>query len=267
MDDARNGQVILQPTFARSTATTATGPFMPKPISAGDNGSGMGMHIPQRLWKGATNLFWDEKGYGARSSGWPELHRRLLRHDAPDLAWPDARDDQSSASRLSTGLRRPASTVYSSAQTGRPRPGSRSNPRVPKSKRGGNSRLPDPSTHPYYAYTPSFMAGLDGHPEQDRPRAPRIDQDIYDLEPKSRAQSRARPGNARARCLTASSATTLAPQGRTSSPAHVTRRDHLQAQNASRPRSTAARVRHGVLPLLWTCKPESPHRWGNYGPV
>ena len=64
---------------ARKHGKTVT--FMPKPIF-GDNGSGM--HCHQSLWKGETNLFWDERGYGQIS----ELARNyiggLLKH-APAL--------------------------------------------------------------------------------------------------------------------------------------------------------------------------------------
>src|SRR5258708_21852601 len=38
--------------------------FMPKPLF-GDNGSGM--HVHQSLWKGSTNVMYDEKGYGGFS--------------------------------------------------------------------------------------------------------------------------------------------------------------------------------------------------------
>jgi len=50
--------------------------FMPKPIF-GDNGSGR--HTHQSVWKGNTNLFWDEKGYAQIS--------QTARHLPPFSAW------------------------------------------------------------------------------------------------------------------------------------------------------------------------------------
>ena len=47
--------------------------FMPKPLF-GDNGSGM--HVHQSLWKGNTNIMYDEKGYGGFLPNRPLLHRR-----------------------------------------------------------------------------------------------------------------------------------------------------------------------------------------------
>ena len=64
---------------AASTARVVT--FMPKPIF-GDNGSGM--HCHQSLWKGETNLFWDEKGYGQISETARHYIGGLLKH-APAL--------------------------------------------------------------------------------------------------------------------------------------------------------------------------------------
>src|SRR5258708_6896579 len=58
-----------------------TATFMPKPIF-GDNGSGM--HCHQSLWKGDTNLFWDEKGYGQISQAAKYYIGGLLKH-APAL--------------------------------------------------------------------------------------------------------------------------------------------------------------------------------------
>src|SRR3989454_2651105 len=60
---------------ARKHSKTAT--FMPKPIFA-DNGSGM--HTHQSLWKGGTNLFWDEKGYAQISRTAKYYIGGLLRH-------------------------------------------------------------------------------------------------------------------------------------------------------------------------------------------
>ena len=73
---------------ARKHGKTAT--FMPKPIF-GDNGSGM--HCHQSLWKGETNLFWDEKGYGQISETARHYIGGLLKH-APALLAICAPDDQ-----------------------------------------------------------------------------------------------------------------------------------------------------------------------------
>jgi glutamine synthetase len=64
---------------SRRHGKTAT--FMPKPIF-GDNGSGM--HTHQSLWKGDSNLFWDEKGYAQISQAAKYYIGGLLRH-APAL--------------------------------------------------------------------------------------------------------------------------------------------------------------------------------------
>ena len=66
---------------ARKHSKTAT--FMPKPIFA-DNGSGM--HTHQSLWKGGTNLFWDEKGYAQISRTAKYYIGGLLRHASALLA-------------------------------------------------------------------------------------------------------------------------------------------------------------------------------------
>ncbi len=55
--------------------------FMPKPLF-GDNGSGM--HVHQSLWKGNTNIMYDEKGYGGLSQNALYYIGGLLKH-APAL--------------------------------------------------------------------------------------------------------------------------------------------------------------------------------------
>src|SRR5262249_22384309 len=55
----------------------------PDPI-LGDNGSGM--HCHQSLWKGETNLFWDEQGFGQVSQIGKYYIGGLLKHAAALLA-------------------------------------------------------------------------------------------------------------------------------------------------------------------------------------
>jgi len=64
---------------ARQNGKTVT--FMPKPLF-GDNGSGM--HVHSSLWKGNTNVFYDEKGYAGLSQTAKYYIGGVLKH-APAL--------------------------------------------------------------------------------------------------------------------------------------------------------------------------------------
>jgi len=91
---------------ARKHSKTAT--FMPKPIFA-DNGSGM--HTHQSLWKGGTNLFWDEKGYAQISRTAKYYIGGLLRHASALLGL--CAPTTNSYRRLVPGFEAPVNLVYS----------------------------------------------------------------------------------------------------------------------------------------------------------
>ena len=170
---------------ARKHGKTAT--FMPKPIF-GDNGSGM--HTHQSLWKGDTNLFWDEKGYAQISQTAKYYIGGLLRHvpALPGLCAPTT----NSYRRLVPGFEAPVNLVYSQ----RNRSAAVRIPvysRNPKSKRI-EFRCPDPACNPYLCFAAQLMAGLDGIRNKIDPGEP-IDKDLYELEPEEAGRVKSTPGS------------------------------------------------------------------------
>ena len=170
---------------ARKHGKTAT--FMPKPIF-GDNGSGM--HTHQSLWRGDTNLFWDEKGYAQISQTAKYYIGGLLRHAAALLGL--CAPTTNSYRRLVPGFEAPVNLVYSqrnrSAAVRIPVYSNKS-----KSKRI-EFRCPDPTCNPYLCFAAQLMAGLDGIRNKINPGEP-IDKDLYELEPEEAASVRSTPGS------------------------------------------------------------------------
>src|SRR5216684_2759215 len=170
---------------SRRHGKTAT--FMPKPIF-GDNGSGM--HTHQSLWRGDTNLFWDEKGYAQISQTAKYYIGGLLRH-APALLGVCA-PTTNSYRRLVPGFEAPINLVYSkrnrSACVRIPMYSTN-----PKTKRV-EFRTPDPAANPYLAFAACLMAGLDGIKHKVLPPEP-VDKDIYELEGEEKAKIKSVPGS------------------------------------------------------------------------
>ncbi|HVS38903.1 MAG TPA: type I glutamate--ammonia ligase [Gemmataceae bacterium] len=161
--------------------------FMPKPMF-GDNGSGM--HCHQSLWKGETNLFYDEKGYGHISQLAKWYIGGLLRH-APALLAICA-PTTNSYRRLVPGYEAPVNLVYSQ----RNRSAAVRIPVYsvsPKTKRL-EFRCPDPSSNPYLCFAAQLMAGLDGIRNKIDPGEP-IDKDLYELEPHEAEKIKSTPGS------------------------------------------------------------------------
>ena len=170
---------------ARKHGKTAT--FMPKPIF-GDNGSGM--HTHQSLWKGETNLFWDEKGYAQISQTAKYYIGGLLQHASALLAL--CAPTTNSYRRLVPGFEAPVNLVYSK----RNRSAAVRIPvysKNPKTKRI-EFRCPDPACNPYLCFAAQLMAGLDGIRNRTDPGNP-IDKDLYELEPAEAAQVKSTPGS------------------------------------------------------------------------
>jgi glutamine synthetase len=161
--------------------------FMPKPIF-GDNGSGM--HCHQSLWKGETNLFYDEKGYGQISQTAKFYIGGLLRH-APALLAICA-PTTNSYRRLVPGFEAPVNLVYSQ----RNRSACVRIPvysTSPKAKRI-EFRCPDPTANPYLCLAAQLMAGLDGIQNKIDP-GDAIDMDLYELEPEVSERVKSTPGS------------------------------------------------------------------------
>jgi glutamine synthetase len=161
--------------------------FMPKPIFM-DNGSGM--HCHQSLWKGDTNLFYDERGYAGLSENAIYYIGGLLKHAPSILAF--AAPTTNSYRRLVPGYEAPINLIYSQ----RNRSACVRIPMYstsPKAKRI-EFRPPDPSANPYLAFSAMLMAGLDGIQNRITPPEP-IDKDLYDLEPEEKAEVRNTPGS------------------------------------------------------------------------
>jgi glutamine synthetase len=170
---------------ARKYGMVAT--FMPKPIF-GDNGSGM--HTHQSLWKGNTNLFWDEKGYGQISQTAKYYIGGLLKHASPLLGL--CAPTTNSYRRLVPGYEAPVNLVYSQRNRS-------AAVRIPVYSKSAKSkrvefRCPDPAANPYLCFAAQLMAGLDGIRNKIDPGKP-IDKDLYELEPDEAAKIKSTPGS------------------------------------------------------------------------
>ncbi len=158
---------------ARQHGLTAT--FMPKPLFE-DNGSGM--HTHQSLWKGDTNIFFDEAGYAQISETAKYYIGGLLRHAPALLAL--AAPTTNSYRRLVPGFEAPVNLAYSQ----RNRSAICRIPvysKSPKAKRI-EFRAPDPTCNPYLCFAALLMAGLDGIQNRIDPGEP-MDKDLYELPP------------------------------------------------------------------------------------
>jgi len=161
--------------------------FMPKPIF-GDNGSGM--HTHQSLWKGETNVFYDQQGYGLVSKTAMHYIGGLLKHAPALLAF--CAPTTNSYRRLVPGYEAPVNLAYSQ----RNRSAAVRIPvysKSPKSKRI-EFRCPDPSANPYLCFAAQLMAGLDGIAQRIDPGEP-LDKDLYDLAPEEAAGIKSTPGS------------------------------------------------------------------------
>ncbi len=158
---------------ARQNGLTAT--FMPKPLF-GDNGSGM--HVHQSLWKGHTNIFFDEAGYAQLSDTARYYIGGLLKHASALLAL--CAPTTNSYRRLVPGYEAPVNLAFSQ----RNRSAICRIPvysKSPKAKRI-EFRAPDPSCNPYLCFAALLMAGLDGIQNRIDPGEP-MEKDLYSLPP------------------------------------------------------------------------------------
>jgi glutamine synthetase len=155
---------------ARKNGKTVT--FMPKPIF-GDNGSGM--HVHSSLWKGSTNIFYDEKGYAGLSQTAKYYIGGLLKHAPALLALTSPTTN--SYRRLVPGYEAPVNIAYSQRNRS-------AICRIPANKSSKAKRVefraPDATANPYLAFSAILMAGLDGILNKIDPGEPR-DMDLYEL--------------------------------------------------------------------------------------
>ncbi|MEQ8675795.1 MAG: type I glutamate--ammonia ligase [Aggregatilineales bacterium] len=145
--------------------------FMPKPLFE-DNGSGM--HVHQSLWKDGNTLMYGD-GYANLSQLSLWYIGGILKHAPAILAFTNPITN--SYRRLVPGYEAPVNLVYSN----RNRSAAIRIPTYlnsPKAKRI-ETRFPDPSANPYYAFPALLMAGLDGIKNQIDPGDP-VDVDLYE---------------------------------------------------------------------------------------
>ncbi len=171
--------------MAKKAGKVAT--FMPKPIFM-DNGSGM--HCHQSLWKGKTNLFYDEKGYAGISDMAKWYIGGLIKHGPALMAF--CAPTTNSYKRLVPGYEAPVNLVYSK----RNRSAAIRIPMYsdnPKSKRV-EFRPPDPSANGYLAFAAMLMAGLDGIQNKIDPGTA-LEHDIFEMTDKEKAGIPQVPGS------------------------------------------------------------------------
>ena len=145
--------------------------FMPKPLFE-DNGSGM--HVHQSLWKDGDTLMYGD-GYANLSETALYYIGGVLKHAVAIMAFTNPTTN--SYRRLVPGYEAPVNLVYSN----RNRSAAIRIPTYlnsPKAKRI-ETRFPDPTANPYYAFPALLLAGLDGIKNKIHPGDP-VDVDLYE---------------------------------------------------------------------------------------
>jgi len=145
--------------------------FMPKPFFE-DNGSGM--HVHQSLWKDGETLFYGDE-YANLSEMALYYIGGVLKHAPAIMAFTNPTTN--SYRRLVPGYEAPVNLVYSN----RNRSAAIRIPvyvNSPKAKRI-ETRFPDPTANPYYAFPALMMAGLDGIRNEIHP-GDAVDVDLYE---------------------------------------------------------------------------------------
>src|SRR5215510_10523726 len=155
---------------ARQNGKTVT--FMPKPLF-GDNGSGM--HVHSSLWKGNTNVFYEEGGYAGLSQTAKYYIGGILKHAPALLALTSPTTN--SYRRLVPGFEAPVNLAYSQRNRS-------AICRIPVTKSSKAKRVefraPDASSNPYLCFSAILMAGIDGILNRIDPGEP-VDKDLYEL--------------------------------------------------------------------------------------
>ena len=166
-------QLLLYKYIVKNVAARAglSATFMPKPLFE-DNGSGM--HVHQSLWKDGDTLMYGD-GYANLSETALYYIGGVLKHAVALMAFTNPTTN--SYRRLVPGYEAPVNLVYSN----RNRSAAIRIPTYlnsPKAKRI-ETRFPDPTANPYYAFPALLMAGLDGIKNEIHP-GEAVDVDLYE---------------------------------------------------------------------------------------